>query len=69
MKSKPAKAEAKPGPDDFIWGAENIGKHINRTAPQVWYGASKGYLDVDHFGRLLRSTPRRLGLVPKEGVS
>jgi hypothetical protein len=65
----PTPAKVKPDPDQFIWGATEIGALIGREPPQVWYAVKKGYLDVDHFGRLLRSTPRRLGLVPKAGAS
>ena len=30
---------------DAIWGAENIGKEINRTAAQVYYLYREGHLD------------------------
>jgi hypothetical protein len=60
--------KAPPGPDDFIYGLE-IAKAIRRSPQQTWYAASKGYIDVDKFGRLLRSTPRRLGVAPKETAS
>jgi hypothetical protein len=30
---------------DAIWGAENIGKEINRSAAQVYYLYREGHLD------------------------
>jgi len=50
-------------PDGFIWGAASIGRAINRTERQVFHLAAKGIIDVDKVGKLLRTTPRRLGLV------
>jgi hypothetical protein len=32
------------GDDDLVWGAENIGREINRTATQTYYLVATGAL-------------------------
>jgi hypothetical protein len=46
--------------DRPVYGATAIGRIINRTPAQVYHSYERGYLDADKFGRILRSTPRRL---------
>jgi hypothetical protein len=46
--------------DRPIWGAENIGKEINRTKKQVFHLVETGRLKVPKVGKHLVSTPRKL---------
>jgi hypothetical protein len=42
-----------------VYGAEAIGKPKRQT----FYALENGYIDADKFGRMWRSTPRRLARV------
>jgi hypothetical protein len=53
-------SERKPAFDAFwapVWGAEEIGKVINRTERQVFHLLHRGLLDADKVGSLWCSTP------------
>jgi hypothetical protein len=39
------KSDITDAPSDLVWGAENIGKEINRSADQVYYLHRTGLLD------------------------
>jgi hypothetical protein len=46
--------------DQFVYGAENIGRVINLDARKTFYALEAGYIDAEKFGTRWRSTKRRL---------
>jgi hypothetical protein len=52
--------------DKFVYGAEAIASILNLhkdgkpDTRRAYYACEKGYVDADKFGRIWRSTPRRL---------
>jgi hypothetical protein len=46
--------------DEIIWGAENIGKTINRSARQVFHLASKELIPVKRVGNRLCASKAKL---------
>ena len=52
--------------DKLIWGAEALGKVINRSPRKTHYLLARGLIDADQIGRLWVSTRRRL-LAPFKG--
>jgi hypothetical protein len=46
--------------DQFVYGAENIGRVINLDARKTFYALEAGYIDAEKFGTMWRSTKRRL---------
>lgn len=56
-----------PDRDRWVYGAQKIGEYVNiRDADgnvdiaKTLYALSKGHIDAEKFGRIWRSTPRRL---------
>ena len=47
-------------PDEILWGAEEIGRAINRTPRQVYHLAEAGQIPVNKVGAILTSTKRKL---------
>jgi hypothetical protein len=53
--------------DKFIYGGESIGREANLVKEdgpvdlrKTFYALERGYIDADKFGRIWRSTPRRV---------
>jgi hypothetical protein len=65
---KPAAAIVDENDSDLVWGAENIGREVNRTRGQVYYLQRIGALDgaVAKLGhKTLVGSKKKLKALPK----
>lgn len=59
MTDIPKNAEQTLG-DDLLWGAEEIGKYIDRSAEQVYYLYRSGKLPLGKYGKELLGSKARI---------
>ena len=64
MNTPPSDYQSADADGDLIWGAENIGREINRSQRQVYHLAARKLIPVEYVGAQLvarRSKLRKIG--------